>query len=98
MVTELSALYLHDEEKKVTCHTFNTIKKKIIYQSSSLNDKLELFGSWNHWSSAGIMQRKGKIGYQLDIQLAPGKYEYKFKVNGQWTHDEKVAVNGNGNH
>lgn len=55
MVTELSALYLQDEEKKVTCHTFNTIKKKIIYQSSSLNDKLELFGSWNHWSSAGIM-------------------------------------------
>lgn len=67
MVTELSALYLQDQEKKVTAHTFSTIKRKIIYRSTSATDKLELVGSWNNWASAAFMEKKGKIGYEMDI-------------------------------
>jgi hypothetical protein len=44
-----------------------------------------LAGTFNNWNPvANPMQRTQKEGWQIDLQLAPGRYEYKFVVDGKW--------------
>jgi hypothetical protein len=33
------------------------------------------------------MQLKGVIGFEIDLELVSGRYEYKYKKNGEWTAD-----------
>jgi 1,4-alpha-glucan branching enzyme len=45
-------------------------------------------GSFTSWSSTGIAMKKGANGlWKTSINLKPGKYEYKFIVDGQWWND-----------
>jgi 1,4-alpha-glucan branching enzyme len=48
--------------------------------------KVSLAGSFNDWRPAPM--RPGKGGdWALVIQLAPGRHEFKFVVDGQWCCD-----------
>jgi 1,4-alpha-glucan branching enzyme len=45
-------------------------------------------GDFTSWSSTGITMKKGANGqWKTSINLKPGKYEYKFIVDGQWWND-----------
>lgn len=58
--------------------------------------KVILAGSFNKWDENLYKMIKTKKGWVLDLQLAPGTYEYKFIVDGNWTHDlanKKKALN-----
>jgi 1,4-alpha-glucan branching enzyme len=48
-----------------------------------------LCGDFNHWSPASLrMDRRGKNGpWQRRLLLDPGRYEYKFIVDGKWIPD-----------
>jgi len=48
--------------------------------------KVALVGSFNAWKPTTM--RKQKDGsYVANVALAPGSYEYKFIVDGQWQLD-----------
>ena len=49
-----------------------------------------LAGSFNDWEpdNSQMNYNSAKKCYQLDIDLAPGYYEYKFVINGEWVLDE----------
>lgn len=50
--------------------------------------KVALTGSFNSWSKSGTPLKKDKNGtWKTDISLKPGRYEYKFIVDGQWWTD-----------
>jgi len=50
--------------------------------------KVALTGSFNSWSKSGTPLKKDKNGaWKADLSLKPGKYEYKFIVDGQWWTD-----------
>lgn len=50
-----------------------------------------LAGTFNNWDSESI-RLEGKDGvYAVELDLAPGSYEYKFIVNGFWTMDPDPA-------
>lgn len=50
--------------------------------------KVTLTGSFNSWSTNGIRMLKGKNGvWKANVNLKPGRYEYKFIVDGQWWTD-----------
>ena len=50
-----------------------------------------LAGSFNNWDAESI-RLEGKDGiYAVELDLAPGSYEYKFIVNGFWTMDPDPA-------
>ncbi len=50
--------------------------------------KVALTGSFNSWSKSGTPLKKDKNGaWKTDLSLKPGKYEYKFIVDGQWWTD-----------
>ena len=51
-------------------------------------------GSFNGWSTAvHPMQRSGDALWTLEVDLPPGRHEYKFCVDGQeWCHDPEAPT------
>ncbi len=47
-----------------------------------------LTGSFNHWNEQNIVMHKSDAGWEVRMDLPPGIYEYKFIVDGDWTHDK----------
>ena len=49
--------------------------------------KVMLAGDFNNWQHARTPLKKGKKAWEKDLVLKPGKYEYKFVVDGNWIND-----------
>ncbi|MFO7369629.1 MAG: glycogen-binding domain-containing protein [Bacteroidales bacterium] len=49
--------------------------------------RVVLSGSFNNWSTNELLMNKQSDGWVLDYVMAPGNYEYKFIVDGQWLPD-----------
>lgn len=50
--------------------------------------QVHLAGDFNNWDPAAYPMRKFKKGiHTKKVKLEPGRYEYKFIVDGQWQAD-----------
>jgi 1,4-alpha-glucan branching enzyme len=49
--------------------------------------EVRLSGSFNGWNPAGYTMIKRNGEWTLDVFLAPGKYTYKYIVDGKWIRD-----------
>jgi 1,4-alpha-glucan branching enzyme len=50
--------------------------------------QVELLGDFTDWDKAPLPLRKGKAGrWSKVISLAPGRYEYRYRVDGEWLND-----------
>ncbi len=49
-------------------------------------------GSFNNWSTEGVRMEKVESGWVVTLDLAPGKYLYKFIVDGHWLRDPNNAL------
>jgi 1,4-alpha-glucan branching enzyme len=54
-------------------------------------NKVMLAGSFNNWDHTSMpLKRTNKEGlWAKDMVLNPGKYEYKFVVDGNWINDPR---------
>jgi len=77
--------------RKDTDMKAKTKEKKVNFElSAPAAKRVALTGSFNAWSSSGISMKKDKSGlWALEVSLNPGRYEYKFIVDGQWWTDPK---------
>lgn len=55
--------------------------------------KVVLAGSFNGWDEKAIEMKKRNDGWYLKADLPPGRYEYKFIVDGEWMHDPAAKEN-----
>jgi len=56
--------------------------------------QLALTGDFNGWASGATPMKRDDAGHwETTIALAPGRYEYKFVVDGNWKHDPLARVN-----
>ena len=46
-----------------------------------------LSGSFNDWSTMQTPAARTENGWEVSLALAPGKYQYKFIIDGRWTAD-----------
>ncbi len=46
-----------------------------------------LAGTFNGWNEQALSMKPTSTGWEMRLQLASGRYEYKFIVDGQWLHD-----------
>jgi len=54
--------------------------------------QVSIAGPFNNWQpSATPLKNCGKGRWLLDMALPPGKYEFRFFVDGQWTDDPGVT-------
>lgn len=49
--------------------------------------KIILAGEFNNWNEEQLVMKRTQVGWELPYVLAPGNYQYKFIVDGQWTTD-----------
>ncbi len=50
--------------------------------------RVSLAGSFNNWDAGSLLAKKDKSGnWAVSASLNPGKYEYKFVVDGSWIND-----------
>ena len=49
-------------------------------------------GTFNNWNPSAATLRRGADGvWSLGLTLAPGKYEYRFVVDGEWISDPAAS-------
>lgn len=52
--------------------------------------RVSVAGSFNNWDTNSLLAKKDPRGnWSVKINLNPGKYEYKFFVDGSWMNDPK---------
>ncbi|MBC7936151.1 MAG: hypothetical protein H7Y86_12445 [Rhizobacter sp.] len=59
-----------------------------------------LAGNFTGWQDGALRMNKTTGGWQLPVKLLPGKYTYKFIVDGNWINDPANAIlenDGEGN-
>ena len=59
--------------------------------------KVYIAGTFNDWNTKSMPMKKGKDGtWRIMVKLSPGRYEYKYFVDGTWAQDnsgEELAPN-----
>ena len=64
------------------------------FQAPSDAERVSLAGDFNAWDQSKNQIRKTQTGsWETTIELAPGRYQYKFLVNGKtWFADPKAKT------
>ena len=51
-----------------------------------------LGGSFNNWNATANPMKKDKKGiWKVTLKLAPGRYEYRYFVDGKWENDSSCS-------
>ncbi|KAI3931236.1 hypothetical protein MKX01_040153 [Papaver californicum] len=81
-----------DEARKALFHLRSAC---IVWPNSG--SKVLLTGSFDGWSSQRKMEKSSSGIFSLSLKLYPGRYEFKFIVDGEWRTDPlRPIVNSNG--
>lgn len=55
--------------------------------------KVSLAGNFNNWDSGALSAKKDTKGvWSVKVSLKPGRYEYKFVVDGAWITDPAAGT------
>lgn len=88
------------EKKSGSKSNVSKIKKVGFQLNAPKAAAVVLTGDFNAWSQDGVKMKKDKSGvWKIELELNPGRYEYKFIVDGKWWTDpanKKTAVNSFG--
>jgi 1,4-alpha-glucan branching enzyme len=65
------------------------VVKKIQFESRAPEaQEVCLVGDFNNWDSSANPMKKDKKGiWKTTLSLKPGRYEYRFLVDGNWEND-----------
>ena len=84
------------QAKDATAQTTNPPAREILKQvkfkyRTEPGADVYIVGSFNDWNprQTRLRDESGNGRYQASLALAPGRYEYKFVVNGKWRIDPK---------
>jgi len=54
--------------------------------------RVSLAGTFNNWDAKGLSAKKDTKGnWTVKVNLKPGRYEYKFLVDGSWVNDPRCT-------
>lgn len=69
------------------------IQAKIKFEYSAPEaEEVSLVGNFNQWDSQGNPMKKDKKGtWRAALTLEPGRYEYRFIVDGNWENDPSCS-------
>lgn len=63
---------------------YPTGKTKFILPGYKDAQEVFIAGSFNEWGTSGLPMKKTARGWEIELKLLPGKYLYKFIVDGNW--------------
>jgi 1,4-alpha-glucan branching enzyme len=64
-------------------------QKKVIFSIIAPDARcVQLAGDFNAWDpNVHFLDKKSDEMWEINLDLSPGRYEYKFLVDGQWYND-----------
>jgi len=64
-------------------------QKKVVFQlKAPTATNVAVSGDFNNWDPKGLPLKKSRNGiWSVELSLQPGRYEYKFIVDGEWKAD-----------
>ena len=65
------------------------LTKKVQFEfPASEAQEVYLAGDFNNWDASANPMKKDKKGiWKISLSLKPGRYEYRFLVDGNWVND-----------
>lgn len=77
------------KETESSVATKKSITKKVQFEFLAPDaQEVCLAGDFNNWDVLASPMKKDKKGlWKAALPLAPGRYEYRFLVDGQWEND-----------
>ena len=76
------------EKKKESSGKKQNHKKAIFKLMAPEAQSVLLAGDFNSWNpEAHPLKRTSNGMWKINLNLSPGRYEYKFLVDGQWQND-----------
>jgi hypothetical protein len=75
-----------------------SVKDSIVYfflRNNVKADHVILAGSFNNWSTAALEMTRTDSGWIAPVKLGPGKYWYKFIIDGRWSVDNDNILREN---
>ncbi len=65
-------------------------KRRVQFRAAApLGSAVFVAGSFNKWDPRATPMKEGPGGYAATVLLLPGRYEYKFVINGEWVTDSR---------
>ncbi|HUA39909.1 MAG TPA: glycogen-binding domain-containing protein [Candidatus Sulfopaludibacter sp.] len=84
------------DPSKLAGHSAGPAAREVAFiLNSPAAESVYLCGDFNEWSPTGlpmIERVEGRL-WEKRLMLAPGRYEYKFIVDGVWTHNPAAGKN-----
>ena len=72
----------------------NKLEKDVLFEfyAPSAED-VRVAGSFNNWEISGYRLKRDPSGrWHLNLKLGPGRYEYRYLVDGAWENDQRPVV------
>ena len=71
-----------------------TAKQKVIFSFiAPAAQSVQLAGDFTGWQQKPVALKKSKDGlWTTTVSLPPGRYEYRFLVDGQWCDDPECKI------
>jgi 1,4-alpha-glucan branching enzyme len=68
-------------------------KKRILFEiKAPFARHVSVAGTFNGWSTTrNLLKKTGDTAWRAQITLDPGRHEYRFLVDGEWTSDPNAA-------
>ncbi len=84
-----------DTKRQATCPAGRAAREVAFILSSREAEEVYLCGDFNQWVSGSLAMIRHGEDHQWEKRLAltPGRYEYKFIVNGVWIHNPDAPEN-----
>ena len=69
-----------------------SVKKTEFSLSAPQAQRVSIAGDFNQWNpSSHPLQQDTKGTWSMSLDLKPGKYEYRFLLDGEWQNDPNCA-------
>ncbi|KAI3380050.1 hypothetical protein SNEBB_002058 [Seison nebaliae] len=87
-----------DGQMSLKIHDKNGCMIPVYIRYAGRGKDVVVYGSWNDWQAphqlikSDAMVKTGVEEYGVFITLPPGRYEYKFKVDGEWRTESSAEV------
>ena len=71
--------------------TSNSLEKDVLFEFYASEAKeVMLAGDFNGWDASACVLKKNASGkWQRTLKLKPGRYEYRYRVDGNWQNDQR---------
>jgi 1,4-alpha-glucan branching enzyme len=89
---------MNNFKKKVSVQPIQNDEVVFLLTENEKAKKVFLSGNFNNWSHQDLPMTKTDSGWVCKLKLTPGKYYYKFIVDGKWTEDKNNGLREDDGH